>query len=301
MPHEVEVSHLNPAPKPVRVFRRLAFRVLHGWRAPHTVVARVGEVAVAVGSRSPLAEGIYANAWESKERNVLQGVVRPGTTVVDIGANIGFYTCLFAAAVGAEGRVFAFEPTPSTLVLLRENVERNGLRNVEIEDVALSRSEGTATFHVFSTGGDVYNSLGASMAYGTAAAQKVMVRTRRLDDYLDRIPPASVSAVKIDVEGAESLVIEGGRAFLSRLENAVLMVELNEAAARQCQSSAATVVQLLVRDLGYAGLVLDRNGRLVPLDDSRMEQIHSEHSPSIHAFFARTRGVEILRAAGLLS
>jgi FkbM family methyltransferase len=273
--------------------------MLHGWRAPHMVTVRIGDLSVAVPSRSALAEGIYANAWERQERTVLRAAVRPGTTVIDIGANIGFYTCLFAASVGETGRVIAFEPTPSTLVLLRDNVTRNGLANVQIEEVALSDREGTATFHVFPAGGDAYNSLVASSAYGTTAAQEVTVRTRRLDDYLDRIDPGSVSAVKMDVEGAESLVIDGGRAFLGRLDRAVLMVELNESAARQCQSSVTSVVTLL-RELGFSGFALDPQGRLVPLQDSHVGQILSGGVPSIDAFFARGGGVDLLRAGGLL-
>jgi FkbM family methyltransferase len=295
------VTALAPAPRPLRIARRLAFRVLHKWRAPHPVLARFGGIAVAVPSHSVLAEGIYANAWERHERNVLRRVVRPGTTVLDVGANIGFYTCLFAVAVGPAGRVFAFEPTPSTLALLRANVDRNQLRNVEIEPVALADRDGTATLHLFAADGDPYNSLGASTAGGAAATRQALVRTRRLDDYLERIAPESVSAVKLDVEGAESLVVAGGRSFFARLEGAVLMVELNEAAARQCRSSCQEVVRVLVSELGYRGFALGTAGELRPLGDEHLQQVVAQRAPSIDAFFARPGGVAALRAAGILA
>lgn len=293
-----DTSCLRPAPRPVRIAKRLTYRLLHAWRRPHRVDANIHGISISFPSRSKLAEGIYANAWERHERVILDNVIRPGSTVIDIGANIGFYTCLFAATVGPAGSVFAFEPTPSTLELLTENLERNALSNVRVSPVALSDRDGEATFNVFPDGSDAYNSLGASAAYGHAAVQRITVKTSRLDEY--EIRPEAVSAIKIDVEGAEGLVIDGGRELLRRCERAVLMVELNEDAARQCGCSIRAIITVL-DSLGFRGYRLFDDGALVPLDDRYVETLIGMRAVHYDAFFVQRAGEEILRGGGLLA
>jgi len=288
------MSSLRPAPRPLRVFRRLAFRFLHERRPRQFLTTRIGGVALGYWSNSKLAKEIYANAFERDERLILDRVVRDGSTVVDIGANIGFYTCLFAAAVGPRGRVLAFEPAPATFAALQENVRRNGFRNVELEEVALSDHAGTATFHVFPQGADAYNSLGASTAWGTVSAEEVTVRTAMLDELLAALPAESISVVKIDVEGAEALVLAGATRFFDRLEETVVMIELNEEAARQCGSSIREVLDRMQR-LGYAAYHLTGDGQLAPIDEPAIALLMAMKARHYDAFFVKPAGAARLR------
>jgi FkbM family methyltransferase len=254
-------------------------------------------VTLGYWSNSKLAEEIYANAFERDERRILDALVREGSTVIDIGANIGFYTCLFAAAVGPRGRVLAFEPTPVTFAALQENVRRNGFGNVEVQEVALSDRAGTATFHVFPQGADAYNSLGASTAWGTVSAEEVTVRTAPLDELLAAIPPASISVVKIDVEGAEALVLSGGSRFFERLEETVVMIELNEEAARQCGSTIREVLDRM-QSLGYAAHHLTDAGQLAPIDEPALAHLMSMQARHYDAFFVKPAGAKRLASNG---
>src|SRR2546427_3878451 len=67
------------------------------------------------------------------DNKVVKKIVKKGDTVLDLGANIGYWTCLLADLVGVTGRVFAFEPSPYNFQLLKKNVEMNGYKNVTLE------------------------------------------------------------------------------------------------------------------------------------------------------------------------
>ncbi len=124
--------------------------------------------------------------------------LRPGDTVLDVGAHTGYYTLLASALVGGDGRVWAFEPEPRNARYLRGNVDANGRANVRVTEAAVSDESGTARF-------------GAGTGTGTGRLTRdgdLEVRTLTLDGFCRRheLVPA---AVKIDVEGAEQRVLRG--------------------------------------------------------------------------------------------
>ena len=88
----------------------------------------------------------YGGEYEPVEGAVFCNLVRPGHVVVDVGANIGYYTLAAWRLVGEGGRVLAFEPTPATFRRLRENTDLNAARNVETYNLALGDEEGGAEF-----------------------------------------------------------------------------------------------------------------------------------------------------------
>ena len=82
----------------------------------------------------------------------MRSLLRPGDVAIDAGANIGLFTVLAASQVGPHGRVIACEPSPTTMRLLRDNVERNGFDWVELREVALAETPGRLEMHVFHPG-----------------------------------------------------------------------------------------------------------------------------------------------------
>jgi FkbM family methyltransferase len=146
-----------------------------------------------------------------------------GKTVWDIGAHIGYASLMFAALVGEKGRVIAFEPSVFNLKRMKEHLERNSLlaQRIQIMSVAVSNEEREFEFVVSADvdGGMSSGShLDASFAPLEESAYDCFRRIRvpgvTLDAALDRgdIPPANI--LKIDVEGAESFVLEGGLNFI---------------------------------------------------------------------------------------
>jgi FkbM family methyltransferase len=224
---------------------------------------------VSFASTEEVAEAYYSNAYGKMERVILDRVISAGSTVVDVGANIGFYTCLFAKKVGPVGRVIAVEPTPSSYAVLRQNVLVNNLGEiVECWPYALSDHDGTARLHLFREGEAGFNSLGATRSYdGRTSVGSVDVATTTLDSLLADHPPEREYFVKIDVEGFEYQVLMGGRHCLRSLPKIALMVELYEPAAQQCGSSIAASISMLASCGLRAFQTTQRPGELVPLED----------------------------------
>lgn len=145
--------------------------------------------------------------------------IRPGAVVVDIGAHIGYYTCLAAHTTGPAGRVHAIEPAAENLTVLRRNVALNELANVEVHGVAAAASAGERTF-VLTNASDSHGFYDHPLAQ---TVDTVVVQTRAVDDLV----PGRADLIKLDAEGAELEVLDGLRGLLARSTGAVLIVEWN--------------------------------------------------------------------------
>lgn len=193
--------------------------------------------------------------WGEHELNVLGEIVQPGGTAVDVGANQGFFAFAFSGIVD---RVEAFEPNPDYAAFARRML---GAR-ARVHEVALSNENGTAEFVVpVSEEGTVLH-LGGNLkqAAATLRDSKTMrfdVAVRTLDSYAFR----DVRAVKVDVEGSEMEVLEGGRETILR-DRPCLIVELLTGA----HADPVALTETICATYGYAAW-------LVTKDRARVEAI----------------------------
>ena len=156
------------------------------------------------GERIRLLPSLRQVTWNPDEYDAFRRDVRPGDVVFDVGANLGAYTLLFGQWVGAEGRVFAFEPAPQPYEGLRQLLDANALASrVTPVQAAVSSSEGTATF--FATGADGANRIVDGAADGTISVPTVTI------DAVCRRERVLPRFIKIDAEGAELDVLRGAR------------------------------------------------------------------------------------------
>ena len=167
--------------------------------------------------RSLATQGIY----EAYETHLFRSVVKEGMTVVDIGANVGYYTLLAAELVGINGRVFAFEPDPGNYELLKKNVELNRYSNVETRKKAMSDRTGSVTLYVD----------GANFGNRSFAKRNIVVdggafdaQTTTLDEFCaDYMGDRQIDVLKIDAQGAEGLILKGAVITLSKSTPKVFM------------------------------------------------------------------------------
>lgn len=255
--------------KPIRVLKRLRYRALQWLRPQPRVAARVCGIRLEFEANCRIGEDVYANAFERRQRRVIHRLVEPGSTVIDVGANIGFYTCLLAKHVGSTGRVIAVEPTPSVYEDLRRNVGRNGFDDrVTLLPAALSDKAGTATLKVFDRGDEVYNSVGAVVSpAGNDHVSAIQVPTQTLNELLSHTRRDRPCFVKVDVEGFQKQVLEGGAEQLTERGNIMLMVELSQDSATQCGGSVNGAVRLL-GGFGYQAYLPGERGELQPAPES---------------------------------
>ena len=144
--------------------------------------------------------------------------VREGDWVVDVGANVGRYTCHMARRVGITGRVLAFEPITVSFTLLAANVRAAGLRNVTLFNIALSSAAGISGMTVPSY---EHTRLDNYYRAHIAAGGEYPVLCLPLDAILI---PRAVRLVKIDAEGHDLQVLMGMESLLHR-DRPVLIVE----------------------------------------------------------------------------
>ena len=189
----------GPAP---RVLRRLHEIVLDHLPGDHLVSTLPG------GERVRVSAQYRQMTWNPEEYQAFRDAVCRGATVLDVGANVGAYTLLFAIWAGPDGRVFAFEPAPASLAGLRRQLQLNQLAGrVEVVPVAIAGTVGTADF--ICDGASGANALGSGSTTGA-----IPVATTSLDAFCGE-RGLSPDVIKIDVEGAELDVLRGGRATLA--------------------------------------------------------------------------------------
>jgi FkbM family methyltransferase len=195
---------------------------------------------------------IYANPPDWPEMQAWRRIIKPGDLFVDVGSNIGSYA-LWAAEAGAE--VIAIEPDPGAAARLRRNVALNRYP-IKVVECALAAECGRMTL---TTGNDTINHL--LLDSGGPGTQ---VEVRTLDDIVgDRW----VTGVKIDVEGAERLVLAGAQRALSTQRISVLQIEWNRASEALLGETRDSLVAMLHQHR-YDFMRPDGDGRLRPTDPS---------------------------------
>lgn len=142
-----------------------------------------------------------------------------GGTAVDVGASIGRHTLTYARAVGPEGRVIAVEPHAQSFVLLKRNVAANGYGQVRCVPVALAAQEGEAWLR--------FDREASTASLARELPRRQRVRLTTLDRLLADMGIQKLDLLKIDAEGCELEVLEGGAGVLGRSPRATVIVELH--------------------------------------------------------------------------
>ena len=146
---------------------------------------------------------IHFGAWEPAISHHLASVIRPGDTVVDVGANIGYYSLLFAKAVGPGGRVVAVEALPKLGRIVEEHAALNEIDNIRVANVAASSHAGQV---------EIYEAPSTNIGMTTTRSDRGFpaagtVPALPLADILTDEELSEVSLIKIDIEGAEVPVV----------------------------------------------------------------------------------------------
>jgi FkbM family methyltransferase len=173
-----------------------------------SVTSDVGELWLPSHCRIVTPALQQAGTWEPDDGAALAAALKPGMTVVDVGAHVGYFALLAARLVGPDGRVVAIEPDPANFQLLEANVARAGVGNVETVNAAAWHSSGEVELALSETNsGDHRVGLGGDR-------RKLRVPAVAVDDVLG--PDAPVDFVLLDTQGAEAAVVAGMRRSLER-------------------------------------------------------------------------------------
>lgn len=204
-----------------------------------------------------LSNGVYSLYKRIFEPGIdhLSFLVQPDTSIVDVGANVGFFTLKFAKWVSNGGRVIAIEPEPGNLEALNRAISRNGTADVEVIQAAAAEKEG-----------ELYLSLNPlNPADHRLADQGIPVRAVTIDGLMQERGWPSVSLIKIDVQGAEPRTLAGAKETISRF-NPAIFIEIDDEALRQAGFSADSLIESL-RSQGYKMYGAEKDAVGVPLSN----------------------------------
>ncbi|HEX2063528.1 MAG TPA: FkbM family methyltransferase, partial [Acidimicrobiales bacterium] len=200
------------------------------------------------------AGGLY----EPAVMTVLSKLLPPDAVVVDVGANIGALSVVLAHLAPA-GHICALEPAAESFGFLEENLAANGAANVTAERLALYDVNGTTVLH--------YPEAFAAGAFVSEVVDEGVseeVETARLDDWVERRRLDRLDLVKLDVEGAESRVLHGGRATIERFRPH-LLVEFNPVVLRRFQQQRPRALYRLLTSLYPRVLAVEEGGTVAPV------------------------------------
>jgi FkbM family methyltransferase len=195
---------------------------------PRMTLELPGSIAIRLPNRwDRLTSFVVAEQedWFEAELSWLRRWLRPGMHVLDIGASYGIYALTAAAAVGAEGKVWAVEPAPEIFDCLQESVEMNEFLQLSVWPAALSLKEGEATFYL----GDDAES---SSLLPSALATCIRVKTQTLSSFSLEHHLANIDLIKLDTAGEELNIIESGGEWLASQNPLLLFKYMHEGRAQ---------------------------------------------------------------------
>ncbi len=205
--------------------------------------------------------GCWLGTYEQDKQELVAKIVRAGMVAWDVGANAGYYTLAFSRLAGNAGRVFAFEPFAGNVHYLLRHIELNGRANVTVVQAALDRQSGLAGFQI---------GAGGELGHLTDKDSSYVVPTLAPDDFIGRRPAAMPDLIKIDVEGAESAVLQGAAQLLSGRGPEILLALHGGEQKQKC-------FQILV---AHRYQVFDLAGHELMAENFAADEIYATRRPS---------------------
>lgn len=164
-----------------------------------------------------LSRGVY----KPFETDLLEKLLKKNMTVVNVGANIGYYTLIVANRVGPNGKVYAFEPEPKNFELLVRNIKKNGYKNILPIQIAISDKKGILKLFL-----DKSNLGNHSLAEQNIAEKNgfVEVETNSLDNFFEEYnKDLKVDLILMDTQGAEGLILDGAKKIIGNNKLKIIM------------------------------------------------------------------------------
>jgi FkbM family methyltransferase len=229
--------------------------------ADDVVFQKVGsiELALDIVDCASSNQMLVNSAYEPHLTSVFDTYCKKGMTVVDVGANIGYYTLLASQLVGETGKVYSFEPNSENVRLLLASLRHSGSSNVQVLPIACDAQRGWTAFsnHTGSNGG--------IMDKEDLLSPCTIVPTFSLDELID----SDVGFLKMDVEGAEGRVIKGAQRLLEKCRP-VVTTELSCTMIRNVSGIDAETYLRMFTDLGYSVSLIHRGtSEVIPYDSAQ--------------------------------
>lgn len=256
-----KILKILPPSTPVKIYRAIGIFPFFKKIANHFIkmgiprILKFEEGELELDQSDVAVSGALAlGSFEETEVNMFRDKLENGMTVIDIGANIGYYTIIAGKRIGGNGKVLAFEPEENNFSLLTRNISLNKLDNVSVFKVALANKTGEESLYL-----DNDNKGHHSLSSQKSKTEKrVLVRTDTLDSILEKYGSHKVDLIKMDIEGAEFLALEGMAKTLAINPELILFTEFYPQAIRRLGRSPLQFLKNLVKS-GFFLSEIDEN------------------------------------------
>lgn len=209
--------------------------------------------------RTTPLEAFNFNLYEKEDSDLLYKLIDDGDAIFDIGTNIGWYSIHLAKKLSSS-TIYSFEPIPETFNKLKRNVELNGIRNIILNNVALSDEKKLLTFFYSPMQTGASSSINIT---DNSDIVKLVCQTDTIDSYLDAHNILKLDFIKCDVEGAEYFVYKGGAEAIKK-HLPIVFTEMLRKWAAKFDYHPNDIVDFF-KQFGYLCYVSD-NGKLKVLD-----------------------------------
>lgn len=205
--------------------------------------------------------------FEKFEVELVKNEIDEGDIVLDLGANIGYYTLIFSKIVGKDGHVFAFEPDPNNFAILKKNIEINKIKNVILIQKAVSNTSKPQLLYLCD-----YNHGQHRIYPSPRCTEKINVECTIIDEYLDGTEFFNnINFVKMDVEGSEYDVINGMQKTL----------KLNPHLKILCEFSPKQIIEHKLEPENVLQQLLDHNFKIFPITSAGEKIIDIDYTKPI--------------------
>ena len=199
-------------------------------------------------------------SYEKTTMSLVMSLLRPGDTFVDIGAHVGLYSLTASRTVRPSGKVFAFEPDTENFKLLERNVRENACDNVQCIPKAVAHITGSLPFFP-----SPYNTGDHQLFYAGSARKPVTVDCTTLDTFFQNYE-GKISVIKMDIQGAEDMALQGMRTLMTSHPEMRLIMEFSPYLLQDAGVEPLTLLHRLEK-AGYSFSIIDNaQGSIIPAD-----------------------------------
>ena len=214
---------------------------------------------------------------EKNTTDLFKNIIKNGDVVVDLGANIGYFTLLSARLVEPKGRIFSFEPEPKNYNYLKKNIELNNYNHAQPFQKAVSDKNGTTKLFIcdYDTGHHTINKQDGIQAYSRGRIVKersIDIETVALDNFLKE-RTNRVDVIKMDVEGAEMLALSGMDRVLKDNKDIKMIVEFFPLLIEKMGSDPKEFIRRLIQDYGFSIYIIPEDYAALTSDMKKLNSI----------------------------
>ncbi|MEP7250740.1 MAG: FkbM family methyltransferase [Ginsengibacter sp.] len=226
-----------------------SIKILPGHKIKYSRKGDIGEI---IYKNEVLVK--YKKSFEYSTLQLFSKILKRGDVIIDVGANSGLYSIFYSKLIGDGGAVYSFEPDISTFSLLQKNLALNNCGNVHAYNCALSDKECSIEMvaanpvNINLKSADSFKFMKEVIPYDKAR-ENHSIKAFKLDDIEELKPVAKIDCIKIDVEGAELLVLQGGIKTISKYKP-IIIFELSGEWTRRFNYKPFQLLVLL-NELGY--------------------------------------------------